>query len=66
MVSKTMMVPIILFNSSTTLNLQKFHEDSTLVYSIEEDDHDMLTMTAIIGAARIIFTQLQKIIFDNF
>ena len=36
---------------------QKFHEDSTMVYSIEEDDHDMLTMTAMIGAARIIFTQ---------
>ena len=47
-----------LFTSSTTLNLQKFHEDSTIVYSIEEDDHDMLTMTAMIGAAKIIFTQL--------
>ena len=40
------------------MNLQKFHEDSTIVYSIEEDDHDMLTMTAMIGAAKIIFTQL--------
>ena len=40
------------------MNPQKFHEDSTIVYSIEEDDHDMLTMTAMIGAAKIIFTQL--------
>ena len=47
-----------LFTWSTTLNQQKFHEDSTIVYSIEEDDHDMLTMTAMIGAAKIIFTQL--------
>ena len=31
------------------VDVQKFHGDSTIVYSIEEDDEDILTMTAIIG-----------------
>ena len=31
------------------MDVQKFNEDSTIVYSIEEDDQDILTMTAIIG-----------------
>ena len=29
--------------------VQKFDGDSTIVYSIEEDDQDILTMTAMIG-----------------
>ena len=29
--------------------VQKFDGDSTIVYSIEEDDQDILTMTASIG-----------------
>ena len=36
-------VPIII------VHVQKFHGDSTIIYSIEEDDEDILTMTAIIG-----------------
>ena len=42
------------------VDVQKFDGDSTIVYSIEEDDEDILTMTAIIGD----ILSLSKIVLD--
>ena len=42
-------------------DVQKFDGDSTIVYSIEEDDQDILTMTAIIGNTN--FQKVQKDMF---
>ena len=38
-----------MLNKMIGFYVQKFNGDSTTVYSIEEDDQDILTMTASIG-----------------